>query len=213
VSGFTTGEFAAYYIILMLVNHLTFTWIMWEYDYRVRTGSLSFALLRPVHPIHADIADNVSYKLLTLVVMIPTAALLTLAFRPDWHWVPWAILALAPVLVTAFIVRFVVEWTLAMSAFWMTRITAINQGFFVIMLFLSGQIAPLELMPRPIQLVATLLPFRWVVSFPVELALGRLTPLDALLGFAAQLVWLGLSLLILRVVWRAGVRQYSAVGS
>ena len=52
----------------MLVNHVTFTWIMWEYDYRVRQGTLSFALLRPVHPIHADIADNVSFKLITFAV-------------------------------------------------------------------------------------------------------------------------------------------------
>ena len=56
--------FAAYFIVLMMVNHVTFSWIMFEYDYRVRQGTLSFALLRPVHPIHADIADNVSFKLI-----------------------------------------------------------------------------------------------------------------------------------------------------
>jgi len=48
---------------------MTFTWIMWEYDYRIREGLLSPVLLRPVHPIHADIADNISSKLVTLPVM------------------------------------------------------------------------------------------------------------------------------------------------
>ena len=210
--GFTTGEFAAYFIVLMMVNHATFTWIMWEYDYRVRHGSLSFALLRPVHPIHADIAENVSYKLLTFAVILPTAAGFSIAFQPTFHWMAWAAVAFVPALVLAFIVRFLVEWTLAMAAFWTTRITAINQMFFVVMLFLSGQIAPLELMPRPVQVAATLLPFRWMVSFPVELLLGRLTPVETLTGFAAQLVWLAFSLVLLRLVWRAGVRRYSAVG-
>ena len=213
VGSFTTGEFAAYYIVLMLVNHVTFTWIMWEYEYRIRHGSLSFALLRPVHPIHADIADNVSYKLLTMVVMIPTTVVLTIAFRPTFHPIGWAVVAFVPALALAFVMRFLIEWSLALAAFWTTRITAINQMFFVVMLFLSGQIAPLELMPHPVQVAAAILPFRWVVSFPVELLLGRLTPTEALTGLGVQLVWLALGLAILKFVWSAGVRQYSAVGS
>jgi viologen exporter family transport system permease protein len=80
-------------------------------------------------------------------------------------------------------------------------------------LFLSGQVAPLSLFPFPVQVAATLLPFRWVIGFPVELLLGRLTLGEALVGFAAQGVWLVLSLALLKIVWRAGVRQYSAVGS
>ena len=33
--GFTEGEYAAYYIILMVVNQLTFSWHMWEMEWRV----------------------------------------------------------------------------------------------------------------------------------------------------------------------------------
>jgi ABC-2 type transport system permease protein len=80
-------------------------------------------------------------------------------------------------------------------------------------LFLSGQIAPLSLFPWPIQALATLLPFRWLIGFPVELLLGRLTPVEALTGLGAQVVWLVISLALVRVVWRAGVRIYSAVGA
>ncbi len=38
VGGYTTAEFAAYFIVLMLVNHVTYTWIMYEYEYRIREG-------------------------------------------------------------------------------------------------------------------------------------------------------------------------------
>ena len=62
-------------------------------------------------------------------------------------------------------------------------------------------------------MAAFILPFRWTVGFPVELFLGKLTPVQALTGIAVQLVWLGLILLLLRVVWRAGLRIYSAVGA
>ncbi len=213
VGGFSTRDFAAYFIAMMLVNHATFSWIMWEYDSRIRHGSLSFMLLRPVHPIHADIADNLTYKVLTLSVMVPTAIGLVRLFRPTMSPAPWAILAFVPALVLAFLVRFLIEWSLAMAAFWTTRVNAINQMYFVVLLFFSGRLAPLSLFPPAIQAAATWLPFRWVLSFPVELLLGRLTPQEATRGFIAQGIWLIVGLAVLRLVWRAGVRRYSAVGS
>jgi len=213
VGGYTAAEFAAYFVILMIVNHATFTWIMFEYEYRVRQGMLSFALLRPVHPIHSDIADNISYKLITLPLVMVAAALLAVIFRPAFHIVPWAAVAFVPALLLAFAVRFMLEWTLALSAFWTTRVGAINQAYFVTALFLSGQMAPLSLLPRPLQVAASILPFRWTTSFPVELLMGRLSFSQAATGFAVQVAWLAVCLLLLRVVWRAGVRVYSAVGA
>lgn len=212
VGGYTTPQFAAYFILLMLVNHVTYTWIMYEYEYRIRHGSLSFALLKPVHPIHPDIADNVSAKLISLPGMLLVAVVLGLIFRPELPVVPWALAAAIPALALAFAVRFLVEWTLALAAFWTTRVSALNQTYFVAMLFLSGQVAPLSLFPTWIQIAASILPFRWMISFPVELLLGRLTPAQAAEGIAAQLIWLAVSLVLVRIVWRAGVRVYSAVG-
>jgi len=213
VGGYTPGGFAAYYIAFMLVNQVTYTWIMWEYEYRVRQGSLSFALLKPVHPIHSDISDNLSSKLITLPILLVIGVLLALIFKPVASITWWAVLAFIPALFLAFLVRFLLEWTLALAAFWTTRVSAINQVYFVLMLFLAGQIAPLTLFPRWIQIVADILPFRWMLGFPVELVLGRLTPAQALQGLAAQGAWVVLSLIAIRVVWREGVRVYSAVGA
>jgi ABC-2 type transport system permease protein len=213
VGEFTAGDFAAYFIVLMLVDHLTFSWIFYEFEYRVRQGNLSPLLLRPIHPIHKDIAENLTYKLLTSAIMLPTAGALALAFRPTFATEPWMLAALIPALLLGFGVRFLIEWTLALAAFWTTRVAALNELYFVGMLFLSGQVAPLALLPAPVRLVADLLPFRWMVAFPVELAIGRLTPAEALRGLGTQFVWLLLSLVLVALVWRAGVRRYSAVGA
>jgi ABC-2 type transport system permease protein len=213
VGGYTAAGFAAYYIVFMLVNQVTYTWIMWEYEYRVRQGLLSVALLKPVHPIHSDISDNLSSKLITLPILLGIAALLALIFKPAASPTWWSVLAFIPALLLAFLVRFLLEWTLALAAFWTTRVSAINQVYFVLMLFLAGQIAPLTLFPHWIQILADILPFRWMLGFPVELVLGRLTPAQAWQGLGAQVIWVILSLIVIRFVWRAGVRVYSAVGA
>jgi ABC-2 type transport system permease protein len=186
---------------------------MYEYEYRVRQGYLSFALLKPVHPIHSDISDNLSSKLITLPILLVVAGGLALVFHPTAAFVPWALVAFLPALALAFLVRFLLEWTLALAAFWTTRVNAINQVYFLLMLFLAGQLAPLTLFPHWLQIVADILPFRWMLGFPVELLLGRLTPVQALVGLGAQTAWVIVSLVLVRVIWRAGLRVYSAVGA
>ncbi len=213
VGDYSTADFAAYFIVLMLVNHVTYTWIMYEFEYRVREGTFSVALLKPVHPIHSDIADNISSKVITMPMMILIAVGLVYVFHPTVATPLWAIVASLPALFLAFLVRFFLEWTLAQVAFWTTRVDAINQVYFVLVLFLSGQIAPLTLFPAFVQVLANILPFRWMVGFPVELLLGRLTPAEALTGVGIQLVWVVIAYRVLRFVWSRGVKVYSAVGA
>ena len=213
VGGYGVLDFAAYYIVLMLVNQATFTWVMYEFDYRIREGTFSADLLHPDHPIHADIATNLSSKVVNLPFVVAAAAGLAAVFHPAFRFTPLAVAAFVPALVLAFLVRFLVDWTVALAAFWTTRVTAINQIHYMAVLFFSGQIAPLTVLPRPLQVVANVLPFRWTVGFPVELLLGRLTRAQILTGFAAQAAWLLAGALLVRVAWRVSVRRYSAVGA
>ena len=213
VGEFDKAALAAYYIVFMLVNHLTFDWHMFEMGWRVRSGAFSPLLLQPLHPIHRDITANVSYKVITLVVVLPATALLIWYFEPSFGAPTWAIAAFIPALVLAFFVRFIVEWTVALLAFWVTDTSGLNQLYYVPLMFLSGKVAPLVLMPEWIQLLANVLPFRWMIAFPVELILGHLTAAEAMTGFAAQGAWLLAALIILQLTWYRAARRYSAVGA
>ena len=106
VGGFTAGDFAAYYIVLMIVNHATLAWNMYEFEFRIQTGMFSVYLLRPVHPIHMDISSNLSFKLLSQMVLLPTAAALAFVFNPTFDFRLWTVLAFVPALMLAFAVRF-----------------------------------------------------------------------------------------------------------
>jgi ABC-2 type transport system permease protein len=213
VGGYDNAGFAAYFIAAMIVNHLTFCWHMWEYDTIIRQGQLSARLLRPVHPIHADMAENMSYKVITSVVVAPTAIILILIFKPAWQPQVAQLIAFVPALVMAFLIQFFMGWTLAMAAFWTTRISAINRIYFLGKLFLAGQLAPLSLLPAWLQTAASISPFRWMLSFPVEVLLGRVAGTAVYTGLMVQLIWVILGLLAVRAIWRAGVRRYSAFGS
>jgi ABC-2 type transport system permease protein len=213
VDGFTAADFAAYYLVALVVSQATFTWIMWEMEYWIRQGTLSPLLVRPVHPIHRHIANNLTFKLLTMAVVVPAVAILAIVFQPNFSVSVWTVIAFVPALALAMALRFAVEWTLASAAFWVTRVSAINQLYFVVFLFLSGFGVPLDLLPNSVRVLAEWLPFYRMLGFPVELLLGRLSASQALLGFAAQLAWLVIAVMLLNAMWARGVRQYSAVGA
>ena len=212
--GYDGAQFVAYFLVLMVVDHLTFIWHMWEFEYRIRTGSFSPLLLRPVHPIHNDVCENLSYKLVGLVGILPAAVALGVVFHADLSGTtPLTVLAFLPALLLAMVLRFLVEWCVALSAFWLTKVSAMNAVFFSLFTFFGGQFAPLSVLPGWTQTVAAWTPFPWTLAFPAEVLLGRRTGGELVLGWAAQLGWLGVALLVLRLLWSRATRRYSAVGS
>jgi ABC-2 type transport system permease protein len=212
--GYTAAQFVAYFLVMMVVDHLTFIWHMWEFEYRIRMGSFSPLLLRPVHPVHHDVCENLSYKLVGLVGILPAAVLLAVLFEADLSGTSLAsVAAFVPAVLLAMVLRFVVEWCVALSAFWLTKVSALNAVFFSLFTFLGGQFAPLEVLPGWMQTVAAWTPFPWTLAFPVEVLLGRRTGSDLLVGYAAQLAWALVAVLALRLLWSRATRRYSAVGA
>jgi ABC-2 type transport system permease protein len=116
-------------------------------------------------------------------------------------------------LVLAMVLRFVVEWCLALAAFWLTKVTAINSLFFALTSFFGGVFAPLSVLPIWMQTVAAWTPFPWSLAFPVEVILGRRTGADIWIGYAVQIGWIALALGGLALLWRRATRRYSAVGA
>ena len=51
IGGMTRGEFVAYYLILILVNQVTYATSNWTVGDLIREGGLNAQLLRPISPI------------------------------------------------------------------------------------------------------------------------------------------------------------------
>jgi ABC-2 type transport system permease protein len=211
--GFTPSELVLYFLAAMLLNHLTFDWHMFEMEFRVRNGSFSPPLLRPLHPIHGDLANNITYKLMTFPFMFAAVLALYFTFGVTLRTQPWAAVLFIPAVVLGFAMRFLLEWTIALAAFWTTRIQAVNTVYIILSVFLSGRFGPLDLLPGSVPAVARLLPFRLWISFPVELLLGRMTPQQAAMSFIQQGIWIVVFYALFRAVWHQGMKRYSAVGA
>ncbi len=213
VAGYTPGKFAAYYIVWTLVRNMNIVFTPFGWEWRIRTGQLSVLLLRPLHPLHYDLSYFGGMKFVVIVLWLPLAAVLSLAFRPTFNTSLLEVLVFAVAIWGAYLIRSMLLWLLGMLSFWTTRVSALFELYFAAELLLSGRLVPMALMPAWVQNVARFLPFQWTFGFPIEALIGDMTPLQLGQGLLMQLTWTVASTIAVLLVWRVAIRRYSAVGN
>ena len=212
VQGLTAGYFAAYYIVWTLVRNMNIVFGAPFWEERIREGELNKDLLRPVLPLHYDIAFFAGWKVVVIVLWIPLAIGLSLVFDPvlDPRLLEIAVFAVA--IWGAYLLRTMFQEALGMLCFWTTRGAAIFDLWMMTELLLSGRLVPLPLMPDWVQEISRFLPFQWAFFFPIEALVGDLSNEELLRGLGAQLLWILIGLAIFRVAWKHAIKRYSAVG-
>jgi ABC-2 type transport system permease protein len=212
IEDFAAGDFAAYYVALTLVGQLTNAWEAYDFEYEVRNGKLSPKLLRPVHPVHYLVVANVIWKLITLPALLPVLVLIAWSFHAHFETQPWQAALFVPSVLLAAVLRFLISAILGLFAFWTTRIHALMSFYDRLTFLLAGQIAPLALLPGPLQTLAYLLPFGYMLGVPADLLRGGPDLSTALTLMLGQAVWVAAAWAVYLVMWRVGLRQFSAVG-
>lgn len=212
VGGYTAGGFAAYYIVWTLVRNMNIVLTPYAWEWRIREGRLTGELMRPVHLLHFDLGFFVGWKFVAILLWLPIAAILIVAFRPTFNTTPFDVAMFAIALWGGFLVRFFLQWALGLITFWTTRVGAFFELYFTVELIFSGRLVPLALMPDWAQTVAAFLPFKWAFGYPIEVLIGQLSPQAVLSGLLMQAFWILFGLLVVSVVWRFAIRRYSAVG-
>ena len=213
VQGLTPGDFAAYYIVWMLVRQMNIVGSAQGWEWRIQHGKMSAELMRPIHPIHNDVSDFAGSKVFMILIWLPIAAVLALIFKPTLHptWLQGLVFVIA--IWGAYFLRSLLNSLFGMITFWTTRIGAIYDLYTALELILSGRLVPMVLMPIWVQQIAKFLPFQYTFYFPITVLTGSLTPVELLSGLGIQLLWFLGSLGLVNIVWHFGIRRFASVGN
>jgi len=215
VRGLTANDFATYYLTLLIVDNLTSQITIHILAYKIQDGTLSSELLKPVHPILTNtLINNLAFKALNFMALIPIWIALYFLFQPDFSSVtPLSLLLALPAIALGFGISFLFGATITCVAFWTTRVYALNEFYMALAVLFGGFFVPLELLPAIVQQIAWFLPFQLVIYFPIQLILDRLGPEAIAANFALAIFWLGLAFALFHITWQAGVKRFSAVGA
>lgn len=214
IGSFDAGTFVGYYLAAIFLRRMTGVWIIWDLSRDIRTGGLSARLLRPLHPLHYDLARTLASRpLQALLVGPPIALALWLYPGRQLDLSALNLLRVAAATGMALLLEFFFQYAIGLTAFWTSQAVAFHEVWFFIKALGSGYVIPLALMPEGIRRLLDWTPFPMMLSFPLEMLLGRLSPEQAARGFLVQSLWLLFAVLLVAGLWRQGIRRYEAFGA
>jgi len=117
IAGLTQGEFVTYYLLFILVNQLTYSQTNWTMGDLIRTGAMSFLLLRPLSPLFHTLSTEIAGKVVYMTFVTPVVVLLAMLFHPTLHLTLLQVLVFVPALLLAWLLRFFWGYWLALLAF------------------------------------------------------------------------------------------------
>jgi ABC-2 type transport system permease protein len=214
-AGYNQSEMITYVLGMNILRSLVFAGRTDEIAYEINRGELSAFLLKPVSFIGYTFSRDLSEKSINLVSAIIEVAVLSkiLGVALAWpeHLSTWVLFILS--LVGAVIMNFFLSFIFGCWGFW----TAESGGprFFLelILEFSAGAFFPLNVLPAKVQAVLKCFPSPYLVFFPLNLFLEKISTPHMLIGLATQLIWTVILAGITRLVWIKGLRVYAAQGS
>ncbi len=212
IASFQKNDFMIYYICLIVINQLTYPTSHWTVGDNIYNGTFSFWLLRPMPPIFEAISTDLAVKVIGVPIVLVFSVLISICLKVkitfDIQYIPLFIVAL----ILAQILRFMVAYTIAIGALITTKINSLLSINDTMIFLLSGQVVPTVLLPGVVQTISNVLPYRYMLGFPIEILLGKLSQNEIILGLIMQSIYIVVIYFIQRIVWKCGLKKYTAYG-
>jgi ABC-2 type transport system permease protein len=177
---------------------------------RIRTGDVAIDLYRPADLqlwwLSADLGRALFQLLGRGVLPFVFGALCFRVALPSDAGT-WA--AFLGSLLLAMLVGFAIRFLVALSAFWLLDGTGVGQMAWIVSVFCSGMMLPLNVFPGEFGRVVRLLPWSSLLQAPADVLLGRA---DVWATFALQAGWAVVLLAVGRLVQSAATRRVVVQG-
>ncbi|MBI3722275.1 MAG: ABC-2 family transporter protein, partial [Fimbriimonas ginsengisoli] len=187
--------------------------MMWDIAMEIKEGQFTLALVRPISFFQFTFMRNLAWRFLRLVLFTPIFGVLVWMYHPfllNVHlhlgWEFWVAVLLGHLVSISFVLM------MSMLALFVQEAQSIFELYYVPMLFLSGQLFPVSVMPGWVRSIVPFFPFYFTTGAPTEILVGRVSGDAAIHVIAMQLMWIGIAVVVGKVLWRYGLRQYTAVG-
>jgi len=219
IHGYKYNDMVAYYLLANLARAFSsMPGLAAGIAREVRDGTIKRYLTQPVDMLAYMFWARLAHKLVYyFVATIPFAFLFYLCrgffeTPPDLFTVGCFIVFL----MLSFLIGFLLETLIGLSAFWFLEVNSLIFIFMMLNYFLSGHMLPLDYltagMPPLVASIMNFLPFQYLAYFPAAVMLNRFDHAQLMLHLEVAIGWVLVLTFINRLMFRRGVRRYSAYG-
>ena len=216
ISGLSLEQMITYFAIASLINYIIMDFADWNLQMLIHTGKFLTFVLRPMSHVYFAFSQKVGHRVLGIIFeFIPLFLIFTLILKI--RLVParpfWAVISIA----LGFVMMFLVDYCVGITAFWLTRTSGVRRMFLLLRDICSGVLVPLILFPVFFQKVFFILPFQFITYVPIRVLIGSYElagiscTIPQIVGIQAIAVMLMTLFTIL--FYKQGMKQFTGVGA
>jgi ABC-2 type transport system permease protein len=213
IAGYQTSDFVLYYLCMLLLTGFVTSHLMWDLAYEIKEGVFATALVRPISFYQVCFLRNLTWRLIRPTLFLPFFLLLLVLYRP---YLAHASVHVSPAFFATLILGHLLSFSwvmaIAMIALFVQEAQSIFELYYVPLIFLSGQLFPVALLPGWARSISQVLPFYYTLGAPTEILVGRVQGAAINHVLIMQVTWIVISYGVSKVLWRVGLKHYSAVG-
>ncbi len=205
-----------YYLGIMLVKTLVATHPQYDLYRQIRSGGFSKYLIKPFNLTSSKIVDAISWRLIRFVYLLPLIVYLIIYLfnlNQSFSFLNINFFFLFFSLIMAFLINFFIKMVLGLATFWFTEPGWLFFAFSILNSFFGGELVPIDLFPPTFFGVVDLLPFKYMLFFPLSIALNKYSFQESIIGLIIQFSWCLFFFFIYKLVLKKGVKVYEAYGS
>lgn len=213
---FSDSDYLLYYLLVPIVLNLTDSRVVFKFPVAIRNGTLSRDLLKPYPPLIVYAAESLTNNLVQLFYLAPFTLIASILLQnrlPAINTGLYQLMFFALAIVFGGLIRMFIAGAISLMGFWLEDITTLNLvlngGVWAL---LGGMIIPVATFPDHLRTIAGYLPYRYMLSFPIEVLSGQLSQQQIIQGYITVAAWIIFFSIIMRILWKRGLKVYSAYG-
>ncbi len=214
IQGLNYYQLVQYYLLITFLKVLVISHPHENVASGIWKGSMSRYLTKPIPPPLVYLMGEIGWRMIAAILFLPLVIIISLIIKipliENLTIIRFTLIILS--LSLSFIVYWIYDFIYGIAAFWFTDISGLASLKHVIFILLGGLLVPPQFLPIKIQTINRWLPFQYILAFPIKLAHNQLSLMEIISSFTI-LVFYGLVFYLLsRLIWKKGLKQYTAVG-
>ena len=214
IKGFSLNEMIIYVLVSFLTALIISADILHDIYREVKDGSIAINLIRPISYEKRMIFQglgNVMYNFVVIFIVSFTVITI-LYYKYTGSLSLFNIIFYLISMMLGVLINLYYSYAFGLISFKITNMWGLSQIVGAITQLLSGALIPIVFFPQGIQWIFKFLPFSSMIYTPTMIYLGKITGLELIKAIGIQVIWLGILIVIARVMWNTLIKKLTILG-